>query len=314
MRELNAGPLNRSVNSIGPLGSRTGRKRQPSLWTRTGYFLRMIDIGHSLFALPFAYLGAFLAVGGLISAPEFWWITLAMVSARTAALSLNRLIDRHLDARNPRTAGWILPQKLVPLWLVWASIFVAFALLFWSAAKLNPLCVKLAPFAVAVLVAYSYTKRFTWMCHLILGLAIGLGPLGAWIAIRESIALTPVLISLAVAFWIAGFDMMYATQDEVFDLQEGLHSIPARFGIPATLKISAVLHCLTILLLIGVGALQGLGWLFYTGIGIASLVLIYEHGLVTPDDLSKMHTAAFRLNRYVSLIIFGCTLIDLMWI
>jgi 4-hydroxybenzoate polyprenyltransferase len=313
MSELNAGQLNESVNPLTPLAPLPG-KSQPGFLARTGYFLRMIDIGHSLFALPFAYLGAFLAVGGLITAYDFWWITLAMVSARTAALCLNRLIDRHLDARNPRTANWILPQKLVPLGLVWASIFVAFGLLFWSAAKLNPLCIKLAPLAVAVLVLYSYTKRFTWMCHLILGLAIGMGPLGAWIAITESFALTPVLISLAVAFWIAGFDMMYATQDEAFDRQEGLYSIPARFGIPATLIISAALHFFTVLLLLGTGVLQELGWLYYAGIGIASAILVYEHGLVTPDDLTKMHTAAFRLNRYVSLIIFGFTLADLLWI
>lgn len=289
-------------------------KDQMSLLVRVGYFLRMIDIGHSLFALPFAYLGAFLAVGGLVSAHDFWLITIAMVAARTAALSLNRLIDRHLDARNPRTANWILPQGLVPLSAVWASIGVSFGLLFWAAAKLNPLCIKLAPLAVAVLVAYSYTKRFTWTCHLILGLAIGMGPLGAWIAITESLAWTPVLIGLAVAFWIAGFDMMYASQDENFDRQEGLYSMPARFGVPATFNISAGLHLLTVLLLIGVGMIQGLGWLYYCGIGTAVTILIYEHWLVTPDDLSKMHTAAFRLNRYVSLIIFICTLADLIWI
>ena len=181
--------IKRVSKSFDPFGA-FAREKSTRFSGPDRLFLRMIDIGHSLFALPFAYLGAFLAVGGLITAYDFWWITLAMVSARTAALCLNRLIDRHLDARNPRTANWILPQKLVPLGLVWASIFVAFGLLFWSAAKLNPLCIKLAPLAVAVLVLYSYTKRFTWMCHLILGLAIGMGPLGAWIAITESFALT----------------------------------------------------------------------------------------------------------------------------
>jgi 4-hydroxybenzoate polyprenyltransferase len=259
-------------------------------------------------------LGAFLAVGGIITAYDFWWITLAMVAARTAALSLNRLIDRHLDAQNPRTAGWILPQGLVPLGAVWGSIGVSLALLFWAASKLNPLCIQLAPLAVVVLVGYSYTKRFTWTCHLILGLAIGMGPLGAWIAITGGVTWTPILIGLAVALWIAGFDMMYACQDEEFDRREGLFSVPARFGTPATLKISAGLHLLTMLLLMGVGIIQGLGWLYYVGIGVAGLILSYEHWLITPNDLSKMHTAAFRLNRYVSLIIFICTLADLVWI
>ncbi|MGI6648508.1 MAG: UbiA-like polyprenyltransferase [Bacillota bacterium] len=284
------------------------------LLTRIGYFLRMVDIGHTLFALPFAYLGAFLAAGGIHTLTDLWWITVAMVGARTAALCLNRMIDRHIDARNPRTAGWILPQRLVSLSAVWGSIFVSFFLMLWAAAKLNPLCVKLAPLAVMVLVIYSYTKRFTWTCHLILGLAIGLGPLGAWIAITESIAWTPVLVYLAVAFWIAGFDMMYACQDEEFDRQEGLYSVPARFGTPATLRISTILHGLTICLLIGVGVIQGLGWLYYIGIGIAATILCYEHWLITPNDLSKMHTAAFQLNRYVSLILFVFTLIDLVWI
>lgn len=283
-------------------------------FVRLAYFLQMIDIGHSLFALPFAYLGAFLAVGGVPTLRDLWWITLAMIGARTAALCLNRLIDRHLDARNPRTSGWILPQGLVALEVVWASIAGSLVLLFWSASQLNLLCVKLAPLAVIVLVGYSYTKRFTWTCHLILGLAIGMGPLGAWIAIKEAITWTPIFIALAVAFWIAGFDMMYACQDKEFDCQEGLYSIPARFGIRATLFISAVLHFFTVALLILVGLWENLGWIYYLGIGVAMAVLIYEHRLVTPQDLSKMHTAAFGLNRYVSIIIFLCTLVDLVWI
>ncbi|NPV26343.1 MAG: UbiA family prenyltransferase [Firmicutes bacterium] len=280
-------------------------------WNKVVIFLRLIDFEHTLFALPFAYLGAFLAVGGVPTAHDFWWITAAMVGARTAALALNRLIDRHIDARNPRTANWILPRGLIGLPVVYLAIVLSLALLFIAAAHLNPLCLKLAPAAVFVLVIYSYTKRFTWACHLVLGFAIGLGPVGSWIAITARFDWPAILLGAAVALWVAGFDAMYACQDEEFDRQEGLYSLPARFGTARTLQITAGFHLFTVLLLVAVGVTLGLGWLYYMGVGIAAGVLIYEHLLVSPGDLSKMNTAAFRLNRYVSTIIFVFTLVDM---
>lgn len=280
-------------------------------WNKVVTFLRLIDFEHTLFALPFAYLGAFLAVGGLPTAHDFWWITAAMVGARTAALGLNRLIDRHIDARNPRTAGWILPRGLIGLPTVYLAIIFSLALLFIAAAQLNPLCLKLAPAAVFVLFIYSYMKRFTWACHLVLGFAIGLGPVGSWIAITGQFAWPPILLGGAVAFWVAGFDAMYACQDEEFDRQEGLYSLGARFGTATALKITAGWHFLTVLLLTGTGVLMDLGLIYYLGVAIAAGILVYEHRLVGPGDLSKMNTAAFRLNRYVSTMIFIFALVDM---
>lgn len=277
---------------------------QVGFLTKTKYFLQMIDIWHSLFALPFAYLGAFLAARGTPTLHQLGWITLAMISARTAALGLNRLIDRRIDAKNPRTANWILPRGLVKTPAVVTAIIVSLALLMVSASQLNDLCLKLAPLAVVVLVGYSYTKRFTWTANVILGLAIAMGPLGAWLAVTGYLETPAVLLSLAVALWIAGFDTMYACQDENFDRLEGLHSIPARFGTARALDIAAWFHTMTILLLLAVGFGMGLKFPYYLGVIIAALILRYEHRLVGPDDLSKMHTAAFRLNRYVSSIIF----------
>lgn len=282
-----------------------------SFLTKFKNFLVMIDFGHSLFALPFAYLGAFLAESGIPPLADLGWITLAMVSARTAALGLNRMIDRHLDARNPRTANWILPRGLVKLPVVVAAIVVSIILLLVAAAQLNRLCLMLAPLAVAVLVVYSYTKRFTWACHLILGLAVGMGPAGAWLAVTERLEMPALLLWLAVALWVAGFDIMYACQDEVFDRLEGLYSIPARFGTPRALEIAAWFHTITILLLLAVGFRLDLRWPFFVGVVIAAAILRFEHRLVAPDDFSRMNTAAFKLNRFVSIIVFIFALLSM---
>jgi len=268
------------------------------------YFLTMIDFGHSLFVLPFAYLGAFLAARGVPDLYALLWITVAMVSARTAALGLNRVIDRHIDARNPRTANWVLPRGLISLWSVKAVIVLSLTVLLWAAYQLNSLCFKLAPLAVAVLVLYSYTKRFTWACHLWLGASVAMGPVGGWLAITGQWDVAALLLGGAVALWVAGFDIMYACQDEEFDRQEGIFSIPGRFGTRLALEIAAWFHTLTVLLLLAAGFYLKLHWPYYVGIAAAVLILRYEHRLVQPHDLSKMDTAAFKLNRYVSAIVF----------
>ncbi|WP_341372074.1 UbiA-like polyprenyltransferase [Thermosyntropha lipolytica] len=274
-------------------------------------FLEMIDFEHTLFGLPFAYLGAFLAVKGMPSFHDLFWITIAMVSARTAALCLNRLIDREIDKANPRTRDRVIPAGKLSVPGVWIAVFVFLVLLFYSAYQLNILCVKLAPLAVAVLWVYSYTKRFTWWCHLILGIAIGMGPVGSWLAVTGSFALEPLVLGAAVAFWIAGFDTMYACQDIEFDRSYGLKSIPARFGEEGALKFSAFFHLLTVVFLVLNGLLLKLGFYYYLGVIFAALVLVYEHLLIKPGNLKKVNFASFVINRYVGLIIFGATLMDI---
>ncbi|MBO8159084.1 UbiA-like polyprenyltransferase [Thermosyntropha sp.] len=274
-------------------------------------FLEMIDFKHTLFGLPFAYLGAFLAVMGMPTIRQFFWITVAMISARTAALCLNRLIDRKIDRANPRTRDWVMAAGKLSVRRVWVAVFIFFALLFYSAYQLNMLCVKLAPLAVAVLWIYSYTKRFTWWCHLILGLAIGMGPIGSWIAITGTLDFAPFIMGLAVAFWIAGFDVMYACQDIEFDRSYGLKSVPARFGEVGALRFSVWFHVLTVLFFVINGLYFKLGLYYYFGIAFAAFILLYEHLLVRPGNLDKVNFASFVINRYVGLIIFAATLVDI---
>jgi len=274
-------------------------------------YLAMLDFGHTLFGLPFAYLGAFLAQNGMVTLHQFIWITVAMIAARTAALSLNRIIDLPYDEANPRTAGWVMPSSRLKPGRVWIGVFFFLALLFMAAAQLNPLCLKLSPLAVVVLWGYSYTKRFTWWCHLLLGMAIGIGPIGAWFAVTGTFDWQPFLIGAAVAFWIAGFDTMYACQDIEFDCQMGLYSIPARFGEKGALIFSELFHFLTVIFLILTGLVLGLGSWYYGGVALAAAVLIYQHIIVRPGDLSRVNQASFKFNRYVGLVILAATLMDI---
>lgn len=275
-------------------------------------FLEMIKFEHTVFALPFAYLGAFLAARGLPSAAKLLWITLAMVGARTAAMSLNRLIDRHIDARNPRTAVRALPAGIMGVSEVYGYVVLSFLLLGYSAYQLNLLALKLMPIAVFFLVFYSYTKRFTWLCHLVLGIALGLAPIGAWIGITGHWALPPVLLGLGIVAWVAGFDIVYASQDVEFDRKEGLYSIPACFGLQRGLEISALLHVLAPLLFIAVGFLLQLHALYYLGVVIAIVLLFRQHYLVSAKDLTKVGIAFFNLNGYLSILMFVFSVLDLV--
>lgn len=273
-------------------------------------FAEMIKFEHTIFALPFAYMGAFLAQKGIPSVYHLFWITLAMVGARTAAMSLNRLIDRHIDARNPRTAERAIPKGLLSVTEVWGYVVVSFVLLFLSAYMLNPLCVKLMPIAVFFLVIYSYMKRISWTCHLVLGIALGLAPAGSWVAIRGSFDLPAVILGFAVTFWVAGFDIIYACQDYDFDRQAGIHSIPARFGLTNALVIAKGMHIIAPLLLLGVAVLLKLGWLYLIGLVIAAVILYYEHRLVKPNDLSKLNAAFFNMNGILSVVMFIFAVLD----
>ena len=274
-------------------------------------FLEAIKFEHTVFALPFAYLGMLLAAGGAPTLAQFFWITVAMGAARTLAMALNRLIDREIDARNPRTAGRALPRRLIsaPEMALFAAL--AGVVLVVAAWQLNPLCLQLLPGAVIVLVGYSYTKRFTWMSHAVLGLADALAPIGGWIAVTGSLAPEALLLGFAVGIWIAGFDVLYACQDVAFDRANGLHSIPARFGIPVALNVAKAAHVLTVLALVLLGISLGLGVLYWAGVAAAAGLLIYEHSLLKPDDLSRLDMAFFNINGYIAVVLFLATAGDL---
>ncbi len=279
-------------------------------------FLEMIKFEHTLFALPFAYVGAILGAVTVEKRLPEWsecgWILLAMIGARTAAMGLNRLIDKAIDARNPRTASRALPAGLLKSTEVIVYIVVSFVLLFWAAAKLNPLAVKLLPIAVFMTVIYSYTKRFTWACHIVLGLTLGLAPLGGWVAVTGGVTLEAMILYVTVALWSAGFDIIYACQDVEFDRKEGLHSIPARFGIAGALWIARAFHVLTAVGFALILALTDLSWWYFAGMIVSAALLLYEHRLVKPNDLSKLNAAFFTMNGILSAVIFVFTFIDLV--
>ena len=283
------------------------------------HFGEMIKFEHTVFALPFAYLGAFLGVKGIPALSQFIWITLAMVGARTAAMALNRLIDRHIDAQNPRTANRHIPKGILSVTEVWLYVAASWVLLLVSAWQLNPLhqtvplTVKLMPIAVFVLTLYPYMKRFSWICHLVLGIADGLAPAGAWVGVTGRMELPAVLLGLAVAAWVAGFDLIYACQDYEFDRDHGLYSVPARFGLRTALVFSTILHIVTIVLLAWTGIVLALGLLYWVGLIVASAIFIYEHSLVSPSDLSRLDAAFFNMNGILSVLIFAFTFADIIF-
>ncbi len=275
-------------------------------------FLDLIKFEHTIFALPFAYLGMVLAAGGLPTLHQFVWITVAMAAARTFGMSVNRLVDRHIDARNPRTANRPIQAGKISVRAVTIGALVSLAVLALAAWQLNPLTLALLPGAIAVLVGYAYTKRFTWLSHFVLGFADGLAPMGAWAGVRGSL-FTPSdlpawLLLFTVTFWIAGFDLIYACQDTEFDRAERLHSIPAKWGNAVALRVAQVCHVLTVALLAGLGLAMGFSLVYWLGLAIVAGLLIYEHTLVKPDDLSKVNLAFFNVNGYISITLFVCTL------
>jgi len=265
-------------------------------------YLEMIKFQHSIFALPFAYFGAFLAEMKVPDFKTLFWITFAMVGARSFAMALNRLIDIEIDQHNPRTAERALPKGLLSVLNV--VIFAFFSLGFFLLAvyNLEPICRYLWPFVVIPFVVYPYTKRFTWLSHFILGFCLGLAPVGAWIAVTNSISFEPFLIGAAVLFWVSGFDIFYAIQDIDFDRNQGLLSIPARFGIRKSLALIKLLHTFSIVLLILVGLHLKLGLFYFAGVVFTALLLAYENSIIKPNDLSRLNLAFFNLNGLVSII------------
>ncbi|HEX8287832.1 MAG TPA: UbiA-like polyprenyltransferase [Pyrinomonadaceae bacterium] len=276
-----------------------------SFSTKLKTTLRMIKFEHTLFALPFAFLGAVLAADGLPSLWQILWITVAMFGARSAAMTFNRIIDRKFDAANPRTANRELPSGKLSVNFAWAFFIVSVVLFEIAAYALNWLTFALSPIALLSVLGYSYAKRFTSLAHLILGWSLAISPTAAWIAVRGAIdSEVPLLLSLLVMMWTAGFDVLYACQDYEYDKKAGLRSIPARFGIKNSLFIARIFHAQAFFVLILLYLITNLGWLAFIGVAAVGALMIYQHTLVKPNDLSRMNAAFFTTNAFVSVILF----------
>ena len=272
---------------------------------------RMIRFSHSVFALPFALVSAALAAGGRVPWRELPWIVVAMVGARSAAMGFNRLADQALDVRNPRTSGRELPRGLVSRREVWLFVAASALALVGAAAMLNPLCLALSPVALLVVLGYSYTKRFTSLSHLALGLALAIAPVGAWLAVRGRFGLPPLVLALGVLFWVAGFDTIYACQDVEFDRREGLFSLPARLGAGLALVVARGLHVASVVLLAALYVLVPLHPVYLVGVAAVAALLVYEHSLVSADDLSRVDAAFFAVNGWISIGYLAFTLLAL---
>ncbi|GGM92168.1 4-hydroxybenzoate octaprenyltransferase [Thermus composti] len=281
--------------------------------SRLKLYLDLVRFEHTLFALPFAYGGMLWAAGGWPGWRTFLLVTLAMVGARTMAMALNRLIDWPIDALNPRTQNRHLPKGLVKPWETLFLALLGLLLLVYAGLSLNPLTARLLPVAVFFLVFYHYTKRFTWLCHYVLGLTIGAAAAGGWIAVTGSFAPPAYGLWAGVGLWIAGFDILYATQDYAFDRAFGVKSIPARFGIPKALSLARATHLLAWLAFLLAGVSYGAGPLYHLGLLLVGALLIWEHRLVSPEDLSKVDVAFFQANVGVSLGMFLFLVLDL-WV
>jgi 4-hydroxybenzoate polyprenyltransferase len=276
--------------------------------------LEMIKFEHTIFALPFALMGMMLATAGWPNWRTVGWIVVAMVGARSAAMSFNRLADHALDARNPRTKDRALPAGLVSDRFVGLFVAGSCTLLVLAAWRLNPLALKLLPVALLILLGYSYTKRFTSFSHFFLGLALAGAPLGGWIAVRGAVSATPLILAAAVLLWVAGFDVLYALQDLEFDRRAGLHSIPVRWGETGALTVSALLHLGMLLLLAWLPAIYppGLGTAYWVGLAGCVALLAYQHWVVRPGDLSRLNAAFFQANGLLAVWLFAATAVDLL--
>jgi 4-hydroxybenzoate polyprenyltransferase len=275
--------------------------------------LEMIKWEHSIFALPFAMCGAMLAAGGWPSGNKLAWIVVAMVAARSAAMAFNRLADASIDAENPRTRSRAIPAGALSRAFVTTFVLIACAVFVLAAWRLNRLALLLSPVALGVVLLYSYTKRFTRWSHLALGFALGIAPTAAWIAVRGSLDPRILLLTAAVTFWVGGFDVLYACQDYDFDREKGLHSIPRFIGIGGALWISRLFHLIMMVLLVALIVTFGLGKLAVVGIVAVLGLLVYEHSLIAPGDLSKLNAAFFTMNGVISVVFFCFVAADLLW-
>jgi 4-hydroxybenzoate polyprenyltransferase len=294
------------------VSARVGPREAEPKPFRLAATLSMIKFSHTVFALPFALLAAVLAAGGVPPPRVLGLIFLAMVGARSAAMSFNRIVDRDVDALNPRTRAREIPSGVLSVRYVAVFCAASASLFVLAAALLNGLCLALSPVALAVVLGYSLTKRFTALSHVVLGLALAIAPVGAWIAVTGRLALLPVMLGLSVRFWVAGFDVIYSLQDEAFDRGAGLRSIPARLGGRRSLLVSAVFHAASLALLYGVFVLAGGGLLFGLGVALAGGFLVRQHAIVSTGDLTRVDAAFFTANGWLSVAVFVCGAADVL--
>lgn len=276
--------------------------------------LEMIQFKLTIFAMPFAFIGAFLAARGIPRGSVVLLVILAMIGARTCAMGFNRIVDRKFDRGNPRTAARAIPAGTVKLWEAWAMVIFAGGLFFIACAQLNPLTLQLSPFALGLTLFYSLTKRFTSFCHLILGMALAFSPLGGWVAVSGQLHNYPSMLSLGVLFWVAGFDTIYACLDADFDKKTGLYSLPSRLGKKKAFRLAGGFHVLAFILFTLTGMQAGLNHFYYMGIVLTAGALLYQHMLVKPDDLSRIHASFFSMNGFISITLFAATWISLLTI
>lgn len=272
--------------------------------------LNLIKFSHTIFSFPFAVMSAFLAAGGVPGIKQLLLIIAALVTARSAAMSFNRLVDTHYDVNNPRTTYRVTLQKKIGRTNMWMFTILCAALFILCAWLLNRLAFYMSPLAILIIFGYSYTKRFTHLSHFVLGLALALSPIGAWVGIQGTLAVTPFLLAFSVVLWTAGFDIIYACQDVEHDVKSGLHSIPRRLGIKGALILSGILHLFMVGILLILPRYAGLGIIYSLGVYIVAALLLYEHSLVKPKDLSRINTAFFTMNGIISMGLMGVTLID----
>lgn len=273
----------------------------------------MIKFEHTIFALPFALMSAVVAAEGIPAWRTLGWIVVAMVGARSAAMAFNRIADVRYDAENPRTANRALPKGLVSVGQAWMFVIVSIALFVLAAGMLNRLALVLSPVALVVVMGYSFTKRFMSWSHVVLGVALGIAPVGAWIAVRGTFGLPPIVLAVCVALWTAGFDVIYSLQDVEFDRKMGLFSLPKALGESRALFVSRLMHVAMVALLAWFGQIAGLGMIYYVGLVVVSLFIIYEHSLVSPTDLSRVNVAFFTMNGCVSIFLFLFAFVDVLF-
>lgn len=275
-------------------------------------YLELVKFSHTIFALPFALGAMLIAAQGLPAWNIVGWILLAMVGARTAAMGFNRIVDRHIDAKNPRTANREIPAGKIKVWQAALLVIISSALFIFAAWSLNPLAFLLSFPTLALLLGYSYCKRFTSLAHFVLGLCLGIAPMGAWIAVKGKFELAPIMLTLAVMFWVAGFDVIYATMDDAFDRDNGIHSLVQKWGIKGALFGAKIFHAIFIVLMLAFGFLAGLKVLFPIGVlGIAAF-LIYEHALVKVEDIKKINAAFFTVNGIISVIFLALVIVSII--
>jgi len=281
------------------------------MFKKIALMLEMIKFKHTVFALPFAFMGAFLAQGGIPDAVVFFWVVVAMVGARTCAMGFNRIVDASFDKANPRTASRAIPAGEVKIWEAWTMVIVAGLLFFLACSMLNPLTLQLSPLALGLTLFYSLTKRFTWLCHVVLGVALAFSPLGGFVAVKGSLAGFPWVLSLGVLFWVTGFDTVYACMDADFDKGAGLYSLPSKFGRENAFKMAVFFHVLAFALFLATGIHCELNYFYYIGIALTGAALFYQHLIVNAKDLSQINMSFFTMNGLISLTLFVVTWLSL---